>query len=195
MGVNMEEIWKDIEGYEGLYMVSSHGRVWGCKRKIIMKQRCNRDGYLKIGLRKNGGQKTFLSHRLVSLAFLPHVEGKKYVNHVDENKTNNRLNNLEWCTARENNMHGTRTEKAVKKIKQTRKERNPWENAVRNMSIPIVGINKDDIVFFKSMNEAGRKGYCDSHISSCINGKRKTHKGYKWYKQSDFEQKERKQCI
>ena len=108
------EIWKDIEGYEGLYQVSNLGRVKSLekirgvqfqKEKILIPQTI-KGGYLRIGLSKNGKSTKFLIHRLVAEAFIP----KHFtVNHKDGNKTNNSLDNLEWVSQKENNIHAYQT--------------------------------------------------------------------------------------
>ena len=103
------EIWKDIEGYEGLYQVSSWGRVKSTYRGgRVLKGRKTKTGYLRINLCKNRNVKEYLVHRLVAQAFIPNPQNKPQVNHIDEDKENNHVNNLEWCTAKENVNHGTR---------------------------------------------------------------------------------------
>ena len=110
----MEEVWKDIEGYEGLYEVSNLGRVkslHGLSEKI-MKNSNGSGGYQKLSLTKNKIPKNFFVHRLVAQAFIPNPESKPEVNHIDEDKTNNRVDNLEWMTHIENSMFGTRNERS-----------------------------------------------------------------------------------
>ena len=99
------ECWETINEYEGLYEISNLGRIRNIRYKNILKPGNHRDGYLKICLSKNNSKRTFQVHRLVALAFLPKVNGKKYVNHKDGNKKNNNVNNLEWCTRSENQKH------------------------------------------------------------------------------------------
>ena len=106
-----EEIWKDIEGFEGLYQVSNLGRVKSLVRPYrrtekIITATPNTAGYLIVGLRRPGSVKSMLVHRLVMQAFEP-IDNKDEmsVNHKDFNITNNRLENLEWCTVLENNQH------------------------------------------------------------------------------------------
>lgn len=107
---NIEEIWKDVVGYEGMYQVSNKGRV---KRFSInnsseirlISLMINVGGYNKMTICKNGSTKNALIHRLVAIAFIPNPENKLTVNHIDGNKLNNSVSNLEWATYLENNVH------------------------------------------------------------------------------------------
>lgn len=117
------EIWKDIKDYEGLYQVSNLGRVKS-KRKIL---KAINSEYLKVGLSKNGVQKTLTIHRLVAQAFIDNPNDYNFVNHKDENKHNNNLNNLEWCNNLYNVNYGKRNEKISKsqsKYKIIQKDKN-----------------------------------------------------------------------
>lgn len=118
----MEEIWKPIEGYEGLYEISSYGRVKSLKRNIILIPKKEPTGYLRCNLYLNKNMKTVSIHRLVAQAFLPNPDGLPQVNHRDEDKTNNRVENLEWCTVKYNNDYGTRKEK----VKMTKLRSGYW---------------------------------------------------------------------
>ena len=100
------EQWKAVVGYEGLYEVSSHGNVRSIKRDIILKLVKNKKtGYLNVTLCKDGKAKCFRIHRLVAIAFIPNPDNKETVNHIDEDKTNNHVCNLEWNTHKENTRH------------------------------------------------------------------------------------------
>lgn len=103
----MDEVWKDIKAYEGLYQVSNLGRVRCLKGKSerILKQRKDRNGYIKIHLSKHGKRKYTTLHRLIAQAFIPNPENKPQVNHIDGTKHNNCLDNLEWVTQKENMQH------------------------------------------------------------------------------------------
>ena len=101
----MQEIWKDVKGYEGLYQVSNTGKVKSLKRHIILKPSLNPKGYLHIVLYKNAKSKAGIIHRLVAEAFIPNLENKPQVNHINGIKTDNNADNLEWCTNGENQKH------------------------------------------------------------------------------------------
>lgn len=111
----MEEIWKDIKGYEGLYQVSNMGRVR--RNGNILSLNTVGHGYHSVSLSKNGIVRKILLHRLVAEAFIPNPENKPQVNHIDEDKTNNTLSNLEWVTAKENMSHGNRPYMNMKAIR------------------------------------------------------------------------------
>lgn len=123
MKENKEE-WRPVCGYEGLYEVSSLGRVRSVDRHIIsadgreydrkgvlMKLRIDKGGYVKVGLRHTTQQKQYSVHRLVAQAFIPNPGNLPQINHKDENPTNNRVDNLEWCTAEYNINYGLHNEK------------------------------------------------------------------------------------
>ena len=103
----MKEIWKDIKGYEGIYQISNLGQVKSLHNKLgqkelIMKQNLKRNGYYQIRLKNNGKQKDYIVHRLVAQAFIDNPMKLPCINHIDENKTNNNVENLEWCTVEYN---------------------------------------------------------------------------------------------
>lgn len=97
--------WVEIPGFEGFYKISSEGVVRNTKTGKTRKLSKNGNGYLKINLSRNGLKKTFLHHRLVAICFIPREEGKKVVNHINGDRSDNRIENLEWVTQRENITH------------------------------------------------------------------------------------------
>lgn len=156
----MEEIWENIEGYEGLYQISNQGRVKSLERidennhpikERIMKPSMSL-GYLYVGLRKQGKQKRMRIHRLVAAAFIPNPNNKEEVGHKDETRTNNYADNLEWVSKKENNnmpLHKERLRIACL---------NRREQISRYMSESQKG----------SSNSAARKVICDNKIYGCI---------------------------
>lgn len=124
----MQEVWKDIKGYEGLYQVSNFGRIKSLERKRIDRNqilpekilsiRKKENGYLTVSLNKNTKDKKHLVHRLVAQAFIPNIDNKPCINHKDENKTNNNVDNLEWCTHKYNSNYNNLFKKRYKKVNQ-----------------------------------------------------------------------------
>lgn len=108
------EIWKAIKGYEGLYEVSNLGNVRSIRTNITLKKGITRKGYNIVVLCNNGKRTTKTVHRLVATAFVENPLNKTEVNHIDEDKTNNRADNLEWVTHIENSRHGTRGNRIAK---------------------------------------------------------------------------------
>lgn len=115
----MTETWRDVVGYEGIYEVSDHGRVRTHKDKVtkterhgvrkwkqrVLKEKGKTGRNVRVDLWKGGKPKTVLVHRLVAYAFIPEIEGKTCINHIDGNPRNNHVSNLEWCTCKENMEH------------------------------------------------------------------------------------------
>lgn len=102
---NLKVEWKLIEGFDGVYSVSNYGEVRNNKTGKLMKPRKNETGYLRINLTKNGKPKCMRVHRLVAQAFIPNPENKPEVNHIDFNRENNCVSNLEWVTNQENTQY------------------------------------------------------------------------------------------
>ena len=169
-----EEIWKDIIGYEGKYQVSNKGNVKSLnynktKRSKILRPSKDKGGYYRVALCKNGKAKPVYIHFLVATAFNKKYESTEtlIVNHIDETRTNNNSDNLEWCTYSQNINHGTCKDRMSK-----------------NSSIPVIQVdfNLNLIDIFKSAKDASICGdYIKTSISSCCLGKYKEHRGYRWY--------------
>ncbi|WP_204200859.1 NUMOD4 domain-containing protein [Mammaliicoccus sciuri] len=176
----MRIIWKDIDGYEGLYKISNHGEVWSERKQGLLKKGEGTSGYHYVSLNKNKKQKSFTVHRLVANNFIENPFEKPCINHIDENKKNNHYSNLEWCTYKENANHGTGNER--------RKETKKNSLKCKKLCKSIVGVNIDngEIIEFHSIREANRNGYNRTSIWKCINGKQSIHKRCKWFYKHDF---------
>lgn len=171
------ENWKAIAGYEGYYEVSDFGNIRSLTRKVNTKggsmrtsqgrniiQRRTRNGYMKVHLSKEGKSRVHSVHRLVAIAFVPNIDGLQQVNHKDENKTNNRADNLEWVTQSYNCKYGHRNDTM---IEQRRRE---VQSVIGNV-----------IQTYHSIQGASRiTGISAAHICQCCKGVRETAGGVKW---------------
>ncbi|MGB1290537.1 MAG: NUMOD4 domain-containing protein [Pseudoalteromonas sp.] len=101
----MKEEWKPIKGYEELYLISNKGNLYSCYTKALAKNHLNKRGYVYLGLTKNKKFKHEYAHRAVAKAFIPNPENKPEVNHINSIKHDNRVENLEWVTHKENMQH------------------------------------------------------------------------------------------
>lgn len=174
----MEEIWKDIYGYEELYQVSNLGRVKSLnynhtRKEHILKPRKDKDGYLRINLYKDEKRKTMFVHRLVAQTFIPNDDlFKTQINHKDENKGNNNINNLEWCDATYNSNYGTRN------------ERNSKSNINHPKKSKQISQYSLDGVFLKTwestMQIERETSFAHSFISACCKGKYQKAYGCIW---------------
>lgn len=177
------EKWKGVSGFNGYY-VSNYGRVWSEKqKKRFMSPTIIGSGYLRVKLRKDGRYFQKLIHRLVAEEFIPNPNGYQEVNHKDENKENNYVDNLEWCTRKYNNLYGKAGRERYEKMKITQRNSRNDMKAVECLDL------KTNIVLFsfKSIGEAvrvlfGKNGnnWRRSHISQCCLGKRNSTCGYRW---------------
>ena len=175
------EIWKDIPGYENFYQISTMGRVKSMERKVkgkkgsiytvrekILKSCKNTGGYLYVILKKEGKLQNARIHRLVADAFLPNPNNFPEINHINEIKEDNRLENLEWCSHIYNMNFGSRNERSRK---------SNINNPKRSKKIICIETGK----IYPSANEVQRQlGFAQSHISDCCNGKYKQSYGYHW---------------
>lgn len=176
------EIWKDVKGYEKHYKISNYGRVLSCGKNVwnrfayiyrdnfILKKR-NNLGYNVVVLYLNGKRNVVKVHRIVAEHFIANPENKPFVNHIDGNRENNRIDNLEWCTAKENVRHAWAT--GLAKAKKCK----PVEMKDKETG--------DTIKCFNSVKEASEYLQCSkSNIQACCSGRQLTCKGYKFsYKQ------------
>lgn len=179
----MEEVWRPVVGYEGLYEVSNLGRIrsldryvksWNSESKLtkgrILRMKKYSNGYLNVSLCKCGDIKTCSVHRLVAQAFLPNPDGLPCVNHKDNDRTNNRVENLEWCDWKYNNNYGDHNEKlSQSKI-----------NGKCSKKVYQFTLDGKLVREWPSTAECGRNGFISTSVSYCCRGERKTHRGFKW---------------
>lgn len=193
----MEEIWKDIEGYEGKYQVSNLGKVRSLDRKTgnhprkgkVLKPCANRNGYLAVNLyNKNTNREARSIHRLVAQTFIANPDCKPEVNHKDGNKQNNRVSNLEWCTGSENKIHAHKTGLKPNRTKGSfKKGKENWMYQRRGKDNPR---SKTVIQYDKEMNKIAEYGstceaeretrICSTNIAKCCRARAKTAGGYIW---------------
>ena len=179
------EEWRPIKGYEGLYEVSNLGQVRSVDRIVIntsrsgntykefkkgkiISQRKTHSGYILVSLHKEGGISDKLVHRVVAIAFIPNPNNLPEVNHKDEDKTNNKASNLEWCDSSYNKLYGTARERI---------------NAKRSKGIEQLTLDGQHVAFCQSAAVAYRMSNGKFHPSSIImavNGHQKTAYGYLW---------------
>lgn len=159
--------FRDYSNYE----VFEDGRIWSYKKKRFMKPKTNNSGYQLVFLsNEEEKMKGYLVHRIVYETFSgsPIPEGMQ-VNHIDEDKNNNNINNFNLMTQKQNSNWGTRNLRVSKSL-------------INGKSSKAVGAFKDGklVMTFPSANEAGRNGFNQGHISACCRGEEKTHKGFEW---------------
>ena len=180
----MCEIWKDVIGYEGLYQVSSLGKVKSLARESkrntfkekILNPHLDGRGYPFVALYRNNVPKQIKVHKLVATAFLDNPENKPTVNHIDEDKTNNTAENLEWATFKENANHGTRNQRIASANRENHnrcaKQRKPVDQYDINGYFMNTWNSASAVADFFKINR--------SEITQCCKGKRKQCKNYFW---------------
>lgn len=189
----LTEVWRFVPDYEEFYMVSNFGRVkslgrWtnACygakqfKQGKILKLGKDTYGYPQVRLYKDDVNKTWKVHRLVSIAFpdlvgwTKEAKGKPFseiqINHKDENKENNRVENLEWCDSKYNNNYGTHTKRIAKLTTNGKTSKQVYQYTLDGQLVKV----------WPSLSECGRNGFNKGNIGECCNGNRKTSNKYKW---------------
>lgn len=173
----MKEIWKDIKEYQGKYQVSNLGKIrtlikWDLnKRKYIatiknIKLREDKDGYILVDLHKNNKTKTFKVHRLVAEAFISNSNNYPQINHKNEIKNDNRVENLEWCSNEYNAVYGTKVQRTAEKHKKHILKYDLKGNFIKEYN-SLKEASIDNNVFF-------------TNISAVCRGKQKTAYGFIW---------------
>lgn len=194
----MDEIWRDIEGYKGLYQVSDQGRIRSLDRIVahsrygyktlkgrLLRPTKNGDGYFYINLYKDNHEKKYKTHRLVAQAFIPNPENKEEVDHINTKRDDNRVENLRWATKLENNRNSLTRKK--------RSENNPMRGKYGKdnpNSKSIYQISKDGNLIRKweGIKEAARNTEVyPGNIVKCCQGKLNASGGYRWIYASELD--------
>ena len=179
----MKEIWKPINGYEGFYEISSLGRVRSLYRKVkcgkchitikehlLNPQICNTNGYYMVMLSKEGVSRRFLIHRLIAEAFIPNTANKPFIDHINGIRTDNRIENLRWCTNRENLTFPIAYENRIK-----------CKSSISKSVAQIDRYTGETIKVYRSTGEVQRQcGFKNQNIGRCCRGIKPTAYGYKW---------------
>lgn len=170
--------WRPIKGFDNRYEVSSDGRVASKNymksgRRVELKQFKSDNGYMRVGLSNGGKLQTVSVHRLVASAFIPNPDNLPQVNHKNENKSDNRVENLEWCNQNYNNEYGSRPKRVME-----HNQNNPKQNCRVVFQYTLDG---DFVRVWPSLSEIQRElGFAYTNIQSCCIGKRKTAYGFVW---------------
>lgn len=188
-----KEEWKPVAQFPNRYLISNMGRVWSTYSSQFLTPKLTQKGYLRVSLCENGYREECFIHRLVAIAFIANPENKPTVNHINEDKTDNSVQNLEWATQLEQNIHGTRIARAI--------SHTDWATRSRKINYSVIASKHDYLhmndsqktpvsqytlkgVFMRSfsgISEAARfLGISAGGICSCLKGKRKTCGGFKW---------------
>lgn len=198
---------KEIPNYEN-YLIDENGNIYSKFRNRFLTPCINKWGYYIIGLYKNRERKEFQVHRLVALTYIPNPNNLPQVNHIDENKQNNNVNNLEWCTSQYNLTYGSRIKKAIAKRKEndpngesyiksmeTRRNSNPNNECFKQTTktrtlkgcvngekkIGQYSLSGELLNTFISIAQAAKQTNCSAGcICECAKGKKDQHKGFIW---------------
>lgn len=175
--------WKNIKGLDFPYQVSDSGDIRnldyrGTGKVRGVKSHLDHKGYRRVGLMVDGKQKWFRVHRLVAEYFIPNSENKSQVNHKDEDKVNNSIENLEWVTNKENSNHGTKG----KRIATSHKKLGTYQKLARMKSMPVIGTSLTDgeKKHYKSIRATAEDGFNPGCVSNVLKGRAHTHKKHLW---------------
>ena len=191
----MTEQWRTAivngEPWEN-YQVSNFGRILSLNynhtgKPELMTPRKRKNGYFQVNLRKNGEYKTCSLHRLVAQTFIPNPNNLPQVNHIDQDKTNNRVENLEWKSPKDNCNHGTRNERIAKAN----------TNGKLSKKVLQFTLNGKLIREWPSIMECERNGFNSGNVCKCCNGKKPQYKGFRFMYEDDYKEKQFKElgCL
>lgn len=174
------EIWKDIKNYEGLYQVSNLGNIRSFPRRgtrgKILSPGFTKKGYLQVSLVKNGKGHPYRVHQLVGKNFIENPQKKEQINHKNGIKTDNRVENLEWCTNSENMEHSWNIG-----LRSKNKSYHYGKDNVLSVIVDQYSLNNIFIKRWFCIKDIEREyGFDNRNLSSCCRGKRPTAYGYKW---------------
>lgn len=188
MKKSMKEEWRSVKGYK-YYEISNLGRLRS-KDRTVRKNRSylkkgrllnptkDKNGYFTFDLKEDGDHKNVKIHRLVAEAFIPNPHNKPFINHIDNNPSNNRVDNLEWATPKENSEHMSKQGRN-KRTKEWLQNLEESAKAYRK-AIKATNIKTGEILIFEGVKKVRDFGFQPSCVSNCCTGKRREHKGYKW---------------
>lgn len=183
----MEE-WRDIEEFEGIYQISNKGRCFSQKSNKMLKPHKYPNGYLFYSFKIKGKQFTRLISRLVAKAWIPNQENKQQVDHINGDKTDNRVENLRWVTQSENMLNPITNEKLRNGLKNSEKSKMALRKATdaaankNRKRVYMYSLNGELEKIYNSVTDAANECGCFAqNISACCNGKKKQIKGHKWY--------------
>ncbi len=187
----MSEEWKPILEFENEYYISNKGRVFSLRNNILLKPKKTKSGYYRVSLSANGRRKECMIHRLVAEAFIPNPEKKLTVNHINENKQDNCIENLEWATQAEQNIHGTRIARVIASTDYKARNINyelvaakhNYHQINRKQMKPVLQYDKHGIFIARHDGVAAASrsiGISAGHICCCLKGRRISCGGYQW---------------
>ena len=187
-----KEEWRPVLGFESEYSINNSGKVWSCHSNKVLKNKCSH-GYFYVSLCSRGFRQERRIHRLVAEAFIPNPHNKPTVNHINEDKADNRVENLEWATTKEQNIHGTRIKRAVSNTDwaaRTQKSdyaaiarKHDYYSINRKQMRPLLQFTKHGVLIARhpGVSAAARviRGNAGG-ICECLKGRRKTSAGFTW---------------
>lgn len=196
----MNEIWKDVVGYEGLYQVSNLGRVKSveryrkgkrgsmtyCKERIL-SSRISNAGYYQTCVCKENMKKLLLTHRMIAKAFIPNEKELKCVDHINGIRTDNRVLNLRWCSHKDNLNFDLARENISKSAKASEKHRKHITSIAKGCCKEVVVVFQNGIIKeYESAAATENDGFHHSNVAACCKGKQKTTHKCRCYYKTDF---------